>query len=94
MAIKENIKDNIKEKWNEYVQANGCEPVYADCRAQFKHEDSGMDVTIKLLDELDDQDNRIFYYTSGLNDLLRLCEEGIEYFVVTELYDLYDELIP
>ena len=53
-----------------------------------------MDVTIKLLDELDDQDNRIFYYTSGLNDLLRLCEEGIEYFVVTELYDLYDELIP
>ena len=92
MAIKENIKENIKEKWNEYVQANGCEPVYADCRVQFKHEDNGMDVNIKLLDELDDKDNLIFYYTSGLNDLLSLCEEGIEDFVITDFYGFCDTL--
>lgn len=87
-----NIKDTIKEKWNNYIQANGEEPLYADCRVRFKKEQNGMDVTIKLVDDFDDRDDLIFFYCTGLNDLLSLCEDGVEDFVITD-FDCFSDSI-
>jgi hypothetical protein len=50
-------------------------------------EDSGErcdDYIIKLDDMLDEKDNEIFFYASGINDVVKMLEHGYEDFVVVE----------
>lgn len=87
------LQEQIKQAWDEYVAKNRTEPTYANCRVRFDGEVNSMDVCIKLYDDLDAQDNLIFFYCTGLNDFLSLCDPTeADEFLVTEFTDFSDEI--
>lgn len=84
---------SIKEKYNEFIEKNGHEPVYADCVVRFANNDVDNYLSFKLNCELDKADDLIFYYCSGIEELISLTEtSGDNEFVVTEVVDFYDEI--
>ncbi len=85
--------DDAESKYQMFVEKFGEEPVIAHCRVRFLDEENGFDANISLFDSVDPaNDIDIFYYCGGLNDLLSLMKEGIEDFVVEEVYDYSIEL--
>lgn len=77
----------MQDKFDIYRKQYGVEPLYALVGVQYKDDDNSFETTIKLLDCADEnngEDERIFYYCSGLEDLKSLTEaEGMEDFIIT-----------
>lgn len=78
------VKNEMVEKYRTFVQSNGFEPQYADCRIAWKDTRDTCDVRIMLSAGIDSDD--IFYNCSSLNGLLSLAEYGNEDFLVTECH--------
>lgn len=81
------IKNEIEQKFNEFVKKNGKESAYAVCEIVWKDTNNLENVKIQLSsDSNPDEDDDIFFYCDSLNDLKSLCEFGGEDFIVTEIY--------
>ena len=67
----------MQEMYDTYLNETGQYPEYADVTVRYKDDGCTIETTIKLdcgVDE--DEDDEIFYYCNGLNDLKGLIEEG------------------
>ena len=88
----EDLTSMIRSLFDGFVSENGHQPKYADCAARYLDDSGSIDVIIKLLDDLDAKDDRIFFYCGGINDFINLCDEGHEDFVVTDIHGFCDEI--
>lgn len=80
------IKTEIEQKFNEFVEKNGKEPAYAVCKIVWKDTNYQEKVKIQLSsDSNPDEDDDFFFYCYSLNDLESLCEFGSGDFIVTEI---------
>lgn len=77
----------------------GHSPLFASVHVQFKGEDHGEDVVIKLQPSTEEEqngegdDNQIFFYCQNFGDFVRLMkEDNGEDFVVTNFFHYFDEL--
>ena len=94
------LQQEIKNKYNEYVMENGKEPLFTDVAVRFDGQDICEDVTIKLVPSTEKEqngegdDNEIFFYCNGIDDLLNLCDNnnGEEFMVADFFGYFYDEL--
>ena len=71
------ITQKMDEMYSTYLTETGQYPEYADVTVRYKDDGCTIETTIKLdcgVDE--DEDDEIFYYCNGLNDLKGLIEEG------------------
>lgn len=81
------VKQNIKSRFQEFVEENKREPEYANCRIVWKDTNQEEDVKIQLsADSNPDVDDDMFFYCDSLEDLKSLTEFGGEDFIVTECY--------
>lgn len=88
-----NLEKHIKYMWEDYKKShNGNSPRYADCQVRWLDNDESMPVWIKLNHSRDKYDDYIFYYCNGLNDLLSLSKEGVEDFVLVDVFDFYGNI--
>lgn len=78
------IKTIIDDKFREFTDENQCEPRYAFCRIMWLDNEESEDVKIQLSVGSDDENDDIFFYCNGLNDLKGLTERGSEDFIVAE----------
>jgi len=94
------LQQEIKSKYNEYIAENGKSPLFTDVTVRFDGEDRTEDVAIKLIPSTEEEqdgegdDNEIFFYCNGIEDLLDLCEsDNGEDFVVVDFFGyFYNEL--
>lgn len=94
------LQQEIKNKYDEYVAENGKKPLFTDVAVRFDGQDLVEDVAIKLVPSTEDEqngegdDNEIFFYCNGIDDLLNLCDinNGEEFMVVDFFGYFYDEL--
>lgn len=91
-ANKEHLQRKIENLFKAYVDEHNEEPLYACCCIKYLDNSSPCDVTIKLNNELDIQDDSLFYYCHSLTDLKSLCEFGSGDFILTDVYELSDEI--
>ena len=75
----------IKEKYDEFVAQNGCEPRYAEVSIVFnddkKREDNYIISMVKD-EETERLDEWIFYYCDSVKEIESLTENGCEDFTV------------
>lgn len=77
MKSQDSLIRQMDEKYQAYRCETGGYPQYADCVIRFNDDGNTIETTIKLdcgVDE--DEDDEIFFYCNGLNDLKGLTEEG------------------
>lgn len=95
------LQQEIKNKYDEYLELNdGRKPLFVDVAVRFDGQDIAEDATIKLVPSTEDEqngegdDNEIFFYCNGIDDLLNLCDinNGEEFMVVDFFGYFYDEL--
>lgn len=94
-ALEENksrLQQKIDNLFNAYIAENNEEPLYVCCCIKYLDDSSQCDVTMKLNNELDIQDDSLFYYCSSLNDLKSLCETGMGDFILTDVYEFSNEI--
>lgn len=89
---KEDLQRKIEGMSKAYVDEHNDEPLYVSCCVKFLDNSPLCDVTIKLNNELDDQDDLVFYYCKSLTDLKSLCEFGTGDFILTEVYEFSNEI--
>lgn len=85
------LLETAQELREEYVREYGREPDCAWCEIKYLDDDTTIEVTISLYDNTPDgwEDDDIFYYTSGIESLCSLAEEGPgEDFVLTNIYEM------
>jgi hypothetical protein len=68
--------EKTKKNYEDFVKENGFEPRFAYCKVTFLDNGDSMDATFKLSCDEDENDNFIFYYCTGLSDLISLYDEG------------------
>ena len=84
----------IREKYEKFVQEYGHEPGYACAEIRWKDGDSCC-VNFKMSCDSDENDDMIFFYVNGVNDLESLAEEddNVQDFVINpEAISFFDEL--
>ena len=94
------LQQEIKNKYEENVIENGKEKLFTDVEVRFDGQDICEDATIKLVPSTEDEqngegdDNDIFFYCNGIDDLLNLCDinNGEDFMVVDFFGYFYDEL--
>lgn len=91
-ANKEHLQRKIENLFNAYIDEHNDEPLYVSCCVKFLDNSPLCDITIKLNNELDDQDDLVFYYCKSLTDLKSLCEFGTGDFILTEVYEFSNEI--
>ena len=88
---KKQSKEEVKEMYDKYMKKYGCEPDYAYCSMMYLDDKTTTEGTIKLYDSYnEEEDDNVFYYCSGVNDLLSLMDKGCEDFIVIHV----DEFLP
>lgn len=91
-ANKEHLQRKIEGMFKAYVDERNDEPLYTSCCVKFLDNSPLCDVTIKLNNELDDQDDLVFYYCQSLTDLKSLCEFGVGDFILADVYEFSNEI--
>ena len=94
------LQKEIKTAYEKYVEEHGEEPLFTDVAIRWLDtEDCVEDVVIKLADSTEEEqdgggdDDQIFFYCTGLRDLLSLCKKGCEDFVIVDFFGyFYNEL--
>lgn len=87
------LQKQLKEAYEDYVRANKKEPLYVDVAVKYfddNNEDHSFGATIKLTEDVEEKyDDVIFFYCRGIDDLLSLCEKGVEDFVITDFFGYF-----
>lgn len=84
------MKKKIRDMYNAFVKEHGHAPHYVDGRIQFRDVSCEGDVTFKLSLDEDVDDDEIFYYCDGIDDLIFLLDDPMEEFVLLRVYEFYD----
>lgn len=91
--IETQSEESIREMFAEFSEKNnGLLPEYAHCTIEFLDDHSSTDVIIRLSQTVDEKDDDlVFFYCRGCNDIISLTEPGIEDFIVKQVNELsYD----
>ena len=83
-----NIQQRMELMFEEYRAQTGKEPMYANCLIQFIDDGSTIEDTIKLDTAADENDEDIFHFCNGLNDLKSLTEIGCENFTILDIFSV------
>jgi hypothetical protein len=71
------ILQQMDEMYNSFQTETGQEPQYADCVVRYNDDGNTIETTIKLdCGVEEDEDDEIFFYCNGLEDLKGLTNEG------------------
>lgn len=85
------LKDKIRNCYKECA-GKGIEPTYAHCQVSMLDDGSTFETVIKMDNGEDDNDDLIFFYATGLNDLLSLTEKSGEDFVISDFFNFSNTL--
>ena len=86
MTDKEEIRNEILEKYHRFKKENACEPHYANCRIVQRDSGQVKDVRIMLSPDTGMADDGIFFYCHTLERLIGLSVPGRESFTLTECF--------
>lgn len=86
------VVKKIKSLYNEYIEKNGYAPRYCECEVQFVGCKSHRDIIAVGVNYNEKYDNEILFYCETLNDLIGLAENSLEDFIITDIYEFFDEL--
>lgn len=89
---KKQLEQKIDRLYQAFLKEHRQEPLYASCCIKYLDNSPHSDVTIKLNNELDNQDDLLHYYCNSLNGIKSLCDFGVEAFILTDVYELLDHL--
>ncbi|MBQ3827042.1 MAG: nucleotidyltransferase domain-containing protein, partial [Prevotella sp.] len=79
----------LQRRFDEFVQKNGEEPLYAEVTVRYKDDDRKENVLIKIgITPNEDTDERIFFSVCDFEDLKKLSEKDMEDFVVVDINDV------
>lgn len=87
------VQEKINKMHEEFFTKYNKVPLYAACRIMYLdgYADE-CDVKIKLSADLDINDDDIHYYCNSSDDLKYLTIEGCEEFILTDIYELTQEI--
>lgn len=87
------VQEKINKMHEEFFTKYNKVPLYAACRIMYLdgYADE-CDVKIKLSADLDIDDDDIHYYCNSADDLKYLTIEGCEEFILTDIYELTQEI--
>lgn len=87
------VQEKINKMHEEFFTKYNKAPLYAACRIMYLdgYADE-CDVKIKLSADLDIDDDDIHYYCNSADDLKYLTIEGCEEFILTDIYELTQEI--
>lgn len=89
---------DIETQYQSFKNNVGCEPKYARCRVRFDTDGSEEDVVVRLTPSTENEqqgegeDNDIFFYCDGLDELVRLCYADKEDFEVIECIEFFNKI--
>ena len=86
------VVKKIKSLYNDYINENGFAPHYCDCEVQFDGCEPQRDIIAIGANFNEKYDDGILFYCESLNDLIGLAENSLEEFIITEIYEFFDEL--
>lgn len=86
LTDKEEIRNEILEKYHRFKKENACEPHYANCRIVQRDSGQVKDVRIMLSPDTGMADDGIFFYCHTLESLIGLSVPGRESFTLTECF--------
>ena len=86
------VVKKIKSLYNDYINENGFVPHYCDCEVQFDGCEPQRDIIAIGVNFNEKYDDEILFYCESLNDLIGLAENSLEEFIITEIYEFFDEL--
>lgn len=86
LTDKEEIRNEILEKYHRFKKENACEPHYANCRIVQRDSGQVKDVRIMLSPDTGMADDGIFFYCHTLERLIGLSVPGRESFTLTECF--------
>jgi hypothetical protein len=82
----EEVKSEIDNAYKEYKRIHKEEPSYAFCAIIFTDDDNSLqDVPFKLSEDAESDDDDVFFYCSGVEDLKSLAEFPGNDFIITGL---------
>ena len=78
----------------EHIAEYGKEPLFATCGIVFNGSNRVETMVFKLSTKVvDSEDNEIFFYCNGADELKSLCEkDNGEDFQIVDIYDVFDEI--
>jgi hypothetical protein len=78
------VKSEIDNAYKEYKTVHKEEPLYASCEIIFTDDENSLqDVVFKLSQDVDPNDDNIFFYCSGVEDLKSLTGFSTNDFIIT-----------
>lgn len=84
------LKMRIDKAFNEFKLKFNKEPLYVLCQIIFKDfSDSHLRGVFKLTTAIRDDDDEIFFYCNGIEELKKLANFSTEDFMITELVTFY-----
>ena len=87
------LQQKIENSFVEFCKEHGHEPRYANCEIEWQDDHDTCDVVFKLsCDVVECEDDKIFYYCNSHNDLKSLAGDGMEDFIITDIYSFDNEL--
>lgn len=87
----EDIKQKMEEAFNEYYSIYLEEPLFALCRVAFIGTDeSAQDMLFKLSTDIGDDDDEIFFYCNGIEELKSLAGYSGNDFIITGMIEFFN----
>lgn len=89
---KNKLTTQIRKAWQKYKKENGEAPLFALCKVKYREDDSETQdsLSIKLKENvIKSEDDDIFYYCSGLDDFISLCENGTLDFIIARFEEFF-----
>jgi hypothetical protein len=84
LADTEEIITDIGKSFDEYKLTYSKEPIYAVCRVVLLDDDEPFhDLLFKLSMDVDKEDDKVFYYLPGVEELKSLAESSSNDFLIT-----------
>lgn len=83
----------INKAYSDYKEEYAQEPRYLNCQITCKDNSSKEDVTIKLTSDIvEEEEDKIFFYLNGFDDIKYFALPGAEDFIITGFYGLSEKL--
>lgn len=90
---KDVLISKINKARSDYENQHKQEPRYLNCQITYKDDGSQLDVFIKLSkDVVEEDDDKIFFYFNGFDDIKYFVIPGAEDFIITDFYHLEKDL--
>ena len=89
----EEVKKEIDAKLIDFESTFGKKPLYASCQVAFVGtDDPFQDLLFKLSSDVGNDDDEVFFYCNGIEELKSLTELTTNDFIITEIYKFKNNL--